>query len=125
MTNFEFSDNRKTLIVTSEGGRKYNLYFHKYGISMGRGFDGDGGTIYESLHVDFTQIPEEIRVTVMWAYVEAAIAAVDEVLIAELKSDDTSVESIEFIKSYSIGIGRYSKMADLVRQYLEERSKTF
>ena len=116
---------KSSIIITSEGGKKYNLYFHRCGVVIANGPTGSGGTVYESVHVDFALIPESIRVDVMWSYVEAAIASVDEALINEIEPDDNSTASMEFIKSARIGIGRYSDMADFVRQYLEERSKTF
>ena len=130
MTNFEFSDNRKTLIVTSKGGIKYNLYFHRYGIIIGRGFDGNGGTVWESFHVDFSLIPESIRIDIMWTYVEAALASVVDDIISGLDfemtiSNDGDEIDIREIIDAKVGIGRISKNADLVRQYLEERSKTF
>lgn len=128
MTKFEYCDRRESkgsLTITSEGGKQYNLYFHRYGVSIANGATGNGGTIYESVHVDFALIPESIRIEVMWTFVEAAIAAVDERLITELDSCDNSIESMEFIRSYRIGIGRYSNMADFVRNYLEERSESF
>ena len=122
MTKYEFSETRKSLIITSEGGKKYNLYFHSKGVIIGRGVDGGGGTIYESRHVDFEKIPQDVRVEVMWTYVEAAVASVNDDLIEIFLSDEDAVEAINKRK---IGISRFNEMADVIRTYLIERSNTF
>ena len=122
MTKYEFSETRKSLIITSEGGKKYNLYFHSKGVIIGCGVDGSGGTIYESRHVDFEKIPQDVRVEVMWTYVEAAVASVNDDLIEIFLSDEDAVEAINKRK---IGISRFNEMADVIRTYLIERSNTF
>ena len=122
MTKYEFSETRKSLIITSEGGKKYNLYFHSKGVIIGCGVDGSGGTIYESRHVDFEKIPQDVRVEVMWTYVEAAVASVNDDLIEIFLSDEDAVEAINKRK---IGISCFNEMADVIRTYLIERSNTF
>ena len=122
MTKYEFSETRKSLIITSEGGKKYNLYFHSKGVIIGCGVDGSGGTIYESRHVDFEKIPQDVRVEVMWTYVEAAVASVNDDLIEIFLSDEDAVKAISKRK---IGISRFNEMADVIRTYLIERSNTF
>ena len=122
MTKYEFSETRKSLIITSEGGKKYNLYFHSKGVIIGCGVDGSGGTIYESRHVDFEKIPQDVRVEVMWTYVEAAVASVNGHLIEIFLSDEDAVEAINKRK---IGISCFNEMADVIRTYLIERSNTF
>lgn len=122
MTNYEFSETRKSLIITSEGGKKYNLYFHSKGVAIAYGVDGSGGTIYESCHVDFAKIPHEIRLDVMWTYVEAAIMAVNDDLIENFLTDKDAIAAISKRK---IGISRFNEMENIVRTYLIERSDAF
>ena len=130
MTKYEFSETRKSLIITSEGGKKYNLYFHSKGVIIGCGVDGSGGTIYESRHVDFEKIPQDVRVEVMWTYVEAAVASVNDDLIEIFLSDLIEIflsdeDAVKAISKRKIGISRFNEMADVIRTYLIERSNTF
>ena len=130
MTKYEFAPGRQTLIITSEGGKKYNLYFHSKGVTIAHGTDGSGGTIYESPWLNFSQIPADERLNIMWTYVEAAVASVNGHLIElfispDALSDMTDEDAVEAINKRRIGISRFNEMADVIRTYLIERSNTF
>ncbi len=122
MTKYEFAPGRQSLIITSEGGKKYNLYFHSKGVTIARGADGSGGTIYESQWVNFAKIPYGIRVEVMWEYAEAAVASVNSSLIEAFLTDEDAPAAIGKRK---IGISRFNEMGNIIRAYLIERSDAF
>lgn len=122
MTKYEFAPGRQSLIITSEGGKKYNLYFHSKGVSIARGEDGSGATIYESPWLNFSRIPCDVRIDVMWTFVEAAIMAVNNSIIDIFLTDKDAVAAISKRK---IGISRFRETSNVVRSYLIERSNTF
>ena len=129
MTVYELSPSGRSLIIYNARSpeRKYNLTLTKAGVIIARGKLGESGTIYESVHTDLSMVPNEIRLDIMFTYIEAAITAVSEKTLDDISIgyDDSDALYLESIRDSKIGVSRFNEYTDVIRDYIKSRVATW
>lgn len=126
MVRFDIDTNHKALIITDDeraGGYKYYFQINPTGASV---TTTAKKIIWESVKTDFTKIPEEIRISVMWTYAEAAVAKIVEYIVSTtpVAYDTSDSDAIEVLSTLKMTIDRSGNNADVINEYLEEVSKS-
>lgn len=127
MVHFEIDNDRKALVITDDervGGYKYYFQINPTGASI---TTAAKKIIWESVKTAFDKIPEEIRVSVMWTYVEAATAKIVEYIVSTMPVayDTSDTDSVEVLSTLGMTIDRSGSNANVINEYLEGVSKSF